>query len=89
MTPPAVKPGETAVLTAEVPSPLPASTMEWVVAVDDASTGNGVLRVRSGTGSIRTEFTANYPGEVAFLLHAEDSRGVPARVARATLAVIR
>ena len=82
-----VRVGEVAVVTAEL-HPIPGTRAEWIVFAEDASRGNGIVAPHSGTGDVRTEFRANYRGEVTLFLYAVDSRGVPALPQRVYLTVV-
>jgi hypothetical protein len=80
---------ETAVITGKTFAAFPENRVEWLVIVESSSTGNGVIQSRSGWGDIRSEFRANYPGEVSILVYAVDDRGVPAVPQRLTVSVLR
>jgi hypothetical protein len=82
-----VRVGDVAVVTAEL-HPIPGTRAEWIVLAEDTSRGNGVVEPRSGVGDVRTEFRANYRGEVTLFLYAVDSRGVPAVPQRVHLTVV-
>ena len=89
VTPATVKEGEVALLTADVAFIVPGDQLKWAVVADVQSIGNGVLVPWVGTGPLRSEFHANYKGEVSLLVYAVDSRGVPAPPVRARLSVVR
>jgi hypothetical protein len=88
--PTAIRVGETAVLTGSVRSRsgMPSPEISWLLFAEPVSVGNGVLTALFGSGDIRSEFQANYKGEVTFVAYAVDSNGVPSMPTRTVLTVV-
>jgi hypothetical protein len=90
LSPLTIKVGEVATVTGRVRtgSGMPSPEVSWILVTEPASVGNGVLSQISGSGDVRSEFRANYKGEVMLVAYAVDSRGVPSLPARTALTVL-
>jgi hypothetical protein len=90
VSPTSIKVGETAVVTASVHSRsgLPSPEVSWILFAEPTSVGNGVLSALTGSGQLRSEFHANYKGEVALVAYAIEANGVPSMPTRVVLTVV-
>lgn len=90
LSPPIVRVGQTAVVTASVHSRsgMLSPEVSWILFAEPTSVGNGVLSSFSGSGQLRSEFQPNYKGEVVLVAYAIDSNGVPSMPTRAVFTVV-
>ena len=89
-SPTTVKVGEAAVITGSVHSRagIPSPDVSWILLAEPTSVGNGVLSALSGSGQLRSELRANYPGEVSLVAYAIESNGVPSMPTRVVLTIV-
>ena len=90
VSPATIKVGDTTVVTASVHSRtgMPSPEVSWILLAEPTSVGNGILTELSGSGQLRSEFRANYPGDVSLVAYAIESNGVPSNPTRVQLTVV-